>query len=602
MCGLKSSKASKPTSTVQRVAIALWHETQRASHNARLRSKPAIWRYGGSHAADFYPAPQPIRPAHGEQAAAFYAGRFALDGYQIDTRGNSPFLLEVAPEPWVRALHSFRWLRHLHAADSELARQLARSLVEERNALFANRYGHLAWDTDIASNRLMSFLTHAGVVLQGPGFEDETVSRLIARHVGFLRAALKVKWPDAAQAKAAIALTFATQLVESRARNTTSAVRDLEIVLTRQILADGGHLNRNPSTVLDLLMDCIVLKEAFAGRGAPTPPCLVAAIDRMGTHIATLSHTDGQLMQANGAREEEIGLLKRMMSRLPAQPSALIHSLPSEYHRLAAGGSIVLMDIGTLPAPRQRAPHHAGCLGFEFSTDGQRVFTHCGVPRSPLKHFDEDNLQEAGTMTAAHCALTAAGQSNATKALALWLRHWTQGRLLSGPQTVEIQHGIASDGRHWINANHDGYLKSFGLLHRRAISLSDDGMVLEGEDELTLKQSAERRDVNFQIRFHLMPGLKTSPLAGSNTILITGPREFAWEMEVVGADIAAEDSLYMAAFAGPKPSHQIILNGRFPDASRIEWRLEAVKSKSGNTKSSASKASTKCLKQGEREI
>ena len=39
--------------------------------------------------------------------------------------------------------------------------------------------------------------------------------------------------------------------------------------LERQILPDGGHSSRNPSILVELLLDLLPLRQCFAARGQP---------------------------------------------------------------------------------------------------------------------------------------------------------------------------------------------------------------------------------------------------------------------------------------------------------------------------------------------
>ena len=39
--------------------------------------------------------------------------------------------------------------------------------------------------------------------------------------------------------------------------------------LERQILPDGGHISRNPGALIELLLDLLPLRQAFAARNVP---------------------------------------------------------------------------------------------------------------------------------------------------------------------------------------------------------------------------------------------------------------------------------------------------------------------------------------------
>ena len=88
----------------------------------RIRSGPVYrWRYSGSTPEGLSIAPQDLRPADAALATEFYAGHFTFAMETVSTGGESPFALPAPNPEWHSALHSFRWLRHLRAADTDLA-------------------------------------------------------------------------------------------------------------------------------------------------------------------------------------------------------------------------------------------------------------------------------------------------------------------------------------------------------------------------------------------------------------------------------------------------------------------------------------------------
>ena len=69
---------------------------------------------------------------------------------------------------------------------------------------------------------------------------------------------------------------------------------------TRQILPDGGHVARNPQTLVDLLTDLLPLRQAYATQGVEPPRALLNAIDRMMPMLRLFRHADGSLALFNG--------------------------------------------------------------------------------------------------------------------------------------------------------------------------------------------------------------------------------------------------------------------------------------------------------------
>jgi uncharacterized heparinase superfamily protein len=102
----------------------------------RLRSGPIHrWRYSGRTPERVLIAPPDLRRADPQVASEIYHGRFPLAGQVVETGGRSPFQIETASIAWRRSLHGFRWLRHMHAAQTELAASNARALVKEWHRL-----------------------------------------------------------------------------------------------------------------------------------------------------------------------------------------------------------------------------------------------------------------------------------------------------------------------------------------------------------------------------------------------------------------------------------------------------------------------------------
>ncbi len=90
-------------------------------------------------------------------------------------------------------------------------------------------------------------------------------------------------------------------------RHQRSAMRRLADELDRQILPDGGHISRNPGTLIDLLIDLLPLRQAFAARNIAPPPALLNAIDRMMPMLRFFRHGDGSFALFNGMGPTPVG-------------------------------------------------------------------------------------------------------------------------------------------------------------------------------------------------------------------------------------------------------------------------------------------------------
>jgi hypothetical protein len=112
---------------------------------------------------------------------------------------------------------------------------------------------------------------------------------------------------------------------------------------------------------------------------------------------------------------------------------------------------------------------HAGTLSFEMSVGRDRLIVNCGAAPAA-----EGEWRDALRATAAHSALILADTNSSE------LRPEGLGRRV---EKVEVDRQEAN-GAQWLEVSHDGWVRQFGLRHRRRFYLSESGDDLRGEDVL----------------------------------------------------------------------------------------------------------------------
>lgn len=118
-------------------------------------------------------------------AHEFYHGRFAFAGHTVHSGAVSPFSLVSPTLEWEAALHDFHWLRHMEAAESDLATAHARSLLEDWLNHAGKKVKGLAWSGPVVARRLISWICHSKMLLEGASerFEKHFYVRLVCSFV-----------------------------------------------------------------------------------------------------------------------------------------------------------------------------------------------------------------------------------------------------------------------------------------------------------------------------------------------------------------------------------------------------------------------------------
>lgn len=501
-----------------------------------------------------------------------YAGHYAFAGRVVDGHGRTPFEIEPPTEGWAEALHGFAWLRHLRAADTALARANGRALVDDWIAAMRPADQETAWRPAVVARRLISWLSQSPTVLEGAdtGFYRRLMKSLMQQSA-VLQRRLTGGLSGDDRLWASLALAEVALCVDRTpaARRAPSAFLE---ELDRQVLPDGGHLSRDPQMLVELLLDLLPLRQAYAARGAEVPASLLNAIDRMMPMLRLFRHADGSLALFNGMGVTEPEALATILAHDDARAMPLSNAPYAGYQRLSAGDSLLICDTGPPPLPDFAARAHAGTLSFEFSTGGQMLVVNCGHPAG-----GDGAMTTAARSTAAHSTLVLADTSSSRLHPAGRGSLGLAGALVNGPQDVRVSRPAGLGGAS-LETSHDGY-RAFGFLHVRRIVLDAAGTVLAGEDELvpaTTPAEAPAERV-FAIRFHLHPQVRPSYAEDGRSILLVPQRGPDWRFSAEGAVVLSiEESIYFGSPEGPRRAEQIVLQGATGDARLVRWTFAAL--------------------------
>lgn len=461
--------------------------------------------------------------------------------------------------------HDFAWLRDLQSVGSDAARQRARELVTRWIERFGGRWSELAWQPDTMGERVVNWLSRYEFFAASAddGFRREMLASL-TRQIAHLVRCAETGPKDARRLLALKGLVVGCVCLPGQDGRLLKALAGLCRELERQVHPDGGHVERSPSQHLAVLRDLVDIRATLVAGQHEVPGVLQMTIDRMAPALRAVRHGDGGLALFNGSTEEPAWMVDVVLNQADSRgkpPSSAPHS---GFQRIAAGRCVVIMDSGA-PAPAGfDALSHAGTLAFELSVGRERMIVNCGAWRNDGDRASARAWREAGRMTAAHSALVVDDRNSSGLA--------EGGGLARRPPSVSCYRQEAG-GEFLIDASHDGYKASSGLVHRRRLYLTSDGGDLRGEDTLTGK-GGER----FDIRFHLHPAVRVSKVRNKDSAVIRLASGDVWRFHAAGAALAVEDGIYFGAAGAIQETRQIVLSGGLRgDGAQVKWALRHEK-------------------------
>jgi len=484
-------------------------------------------------------------------------GIFTLSLHHVQL-GQNPWSAPLHDQDQLADLHGFAWLTDLYALGSDEARARASQLLcdwVEHN----EKWQELAWRPDVLGERLSAWLACYEFISQE---QEKTRAILLdmamvqARHLG--RSCSQA--PDDARIfKAIQGLIFAAICLPGAQSMLAVSLDLLAKEINRQVLPDGGHIERSPSRALELLSRLNQIKALLVAAHIEVPIHLQGAIDRIPPMIRALRLGDGGLAQFNGGFAEERTLVDTVLADTGVRGKALSSAPHSGFQRLAAGRTLIVADTG-IPAETGSPNNHAGTLSFEMSVGKHRLVVNCGTASS-----EGDHWIDAMQATAAHSTLSADGKNSS--------QFDNKGLFLSGPQNVQCKRREA-DGSVWLETSHDGFRASVGIIHRRNLYLDASGEDFRGEDMI---EGSGGKD--FTVRFHLHPGVHSSQAQGGTSVLLKTGKGAGWQFQASGGTVTLEESVYLNGHGEPRRCDQIVISGPLHgDGAQIKWRFHKVSS------------------------
>ncbi len=486
---------------------------------------------------------------------------------------------------WRKDLFGFDWLRHLEALKPADATDQARWLV--------NTWIHdcgswhpLAWRADILATRLTAWFVHWRMILTGADLIWRSAFlRSTIRQANHLHRAAMLAPAGEAALQAAIGLALTGLCLPHGEKRTARGLALTEEALARQILPDGGHVSRNPEVLARVYLALWRLDDTLAAQRRERPEALRHALDRMAPMLRFFCHGDGVAAAFNGSRRLPAEDLSSILGGDETGAQPLQRARPSGFHRMERGRAVVIMDTGRPPGDNLTGAH-AGCLAFELSSGAERIVVNCGAC-----HDQGDAWRQALRATAAHSTVTVADTSScrfmgtpvASRRGGRSIRLPSgDGRIIIGPSSVIVDRADHEEGS-LIEATHDGYASSFGLLHCRRLYVDETGTDIRGEDQLSWaeprrgerqKGGTRRRARDFAARFHLHPDVIPELTGSGEQVQLTLQSGERWRFQAAGATVSLEESAYLDEEGMVCQARQIVLRGSLgARGAVIKWAL-----------------------------
>ena len=457
-----------------------------------------------------------------------------------------------------RKLNSFFWL---YTLDLKSSNQITQDIIAKWIDDNTN-YNIKSWDLDILSKRVIAWLSNARLTYEN-GSEDykEKFNFLIRKQVNHL-----------------INEIYRSHNIDDKLIGCTAIILCGLCYRDRQFLSHGISLLKkiNEYSLDDLnfpksrsfrqlvfyLKYFVLIRELLKDSQSEIPDFINETIFYLGQSYNFFWQRTKESFLFNGNIELDNSEFDKYLNSHGYKFKCQANEM-GNYGFICSRKNSLIIDLGKSPDKKFSANYQAGALSFEFSHMSEKIVCNSGYYQN-VRH----QLNSISKSSVAHSTLIINNTS---------IVNFQKGKF--GKRYVEkgfkiFERKILNEKNKWFfSASHDGYLKKFGIIHKRNLTFYPEKQILEGSDLLFFRKPSKNKI--FEIRFHLHPSVKVTKTIEGKSILIEAESS-GWKF-LSDNSIDIETGLYFGKKNTFVENQNIFVTGELQNTEQtINWTIEKI--------------------------
>ena len=456
-----------------------------------------------------------------------------------------------------RNLNSFFWLFSLDLRSSKKDTQKIILQWIDKNHM----YNAKSWKVDIVAKRIIAWTSNSRLTYEdGSTDYKNKFNAVIKKQINHLINEIEgSEWvDDKIIGCAAIILTGLSY--EDKDQYLKTGLNLLRKLVKFSFDNDGFPKSRNIRQLCFYLKYFILIREWFKESQNEIPNFIDENIYYLGQAYAFCWQNNKVDLLFNGNNEtsniEFDHYLKKLGYSFKNQSNEL-----GGYVALNNKKNSLIMDVGSSPDKKFSSNYQAGTLSFEIISNGKKLICNSG-------YFQNHNhqLNELSKSSAIHSALIIDDSSSCK-----FNKIKNEGSKIYRGLKV-LKKNIVFEKNYWkINAEHDGYLRQYGIVHEREIEFYPEQVKFIGHDKIIFKNNI--KNLKFEIRFHLEPHIKVMKTQDNKSILIDLNGE-GWKFNSDNNNMDIDNGLYFGKKNSYVDNQNIIISGMTNDENHtIKWEI-----------------------------
>ena len=460
-----------------------------------------------------------------------------------------------------KELHNFLWLSSIDRKDNASTLRDIISLWNLHNL----KYKPLIWETSVICRRIMSWILNADIILKDSNFEfKRNFIESIIIQTNHLKKNFKYEIDHKNKIEIITALILSGLVFKEYEDNFEYGLKELEKLIKSFFDDEGFPVTRSPDDLLNYTKYLLLIKEAIKDAQKYGPDFLEEILEKNLECLKRITTPLNSLPLFNGTIENDLSNFYDYVNHFKIKiKKTKVGS--GNIHVLKEKRDVIYFEAGNPPEKSYSTCYQSGPLSFEYFCDDHKIITNSGfgVNISNKARLLSRLTSSQSALCLNDTSIVGFEKNNImNKAYGFLIKR--NFKILNLEQKND-----SNESR--ISAGHDAYLKKFGCIHNRTISLDKIKNKVVGQDKLSLKN--KNLKIKYDIRFHLYPGLTAVETIGGNTALIQINKNRALLFSSSEKNLKIEKSIF---FGGLKvlDNYCIVLSGAIENDEKIvDWEI-----------------------------
>ena len=458
-----------------------------------------------------------------------------------------------------KKLHNFFWL---YSLDLKSSNKLTQSIIEnwiDKNTMYKSQ----VWESDILAKRIISWISNSKLTYEDSTEEyKEKFNFLISKQLNHLMNEMeRSKFPDDKIIGCTAIILAGISYKEDYYLNYGSKL--LKYIISFSLDQEGFPKSRNFRQLYFYLKYFVLIRELFKEVYMEVPDYLDEAIFYLGQSYNLFWQTTKTSNLFNGNNE----INKSDFDNYLIDKGYKFKNSKNEiggYVQFKNKKNSLIIDIGKPPIKKFSNNYQSGTFSFEFTYLSNKIICNSGYFQKQ-KH----QLNNISRSSVAHSTLILDNSSiSKFKNDSLGIKYVENNLKIFDKKIVE-------EKNNWfVSASHDGYLKNYGVIHKRSLEFLNKRYLLIGRDEIIKRKKFKYSQ--FEIRFHLLPETKVTKTIDGKTVLLeignTG-----WRFRCSNYQLDVETGLYFGKKNLYIENKNILISGNtLENDQAICWELVKI--------------------------